>query len=51
MRLQGIISRIQTFLNYLFETFTMRTKPKYISLHEEDEEEILYLTESMTIER
>ena len=49
MRLQGIISRIQTFLNYLFETFTMRTKPKYIPVH--DEEETLYLTESMTIER
>jgi len=50
MRFQSIISRIQLFLNYLFETFTMRTKPKYTPLHEE-EEEILYLTESMTIER
>ena len=49
MRLQNIISRIQLFLNYLFETFTMRTKPKYTPLHEEDE--ILYLTESMAIER
>jgi hypothetical protein len=49
MRLQSIISRIQTFLNYLFETFTMRTKPKYTTLHEE--EETLYLTESMTMER
>jgi hypothetical protein len=49
MRFQSIISRIQSFLNYLFETFTMRTKPKYTSLHEE--EETLYLTESMRIER
>jgi hypothetical protein len=49
MRLQIIISRIQTFFNYLFETFTMRTKPKYTTIHEE--EEILYLNESMTIQR
>jgi len=49
MRLQSIISRIQTFFNYLFESLTMRTKPKYIPVYEE--EEILYLTESMTIER
>jgi hypothetical protein len=49
MRLQSIISRIQLFLNYLFETFTMRTKPKYMPVYEEDE--ILYLTHSMTMER
>jgi len=49
MRFQSIISRIQLFLNYLFETFTMRTKPKYTPLDEE--EEILYLNESMSIER
>jgi len=48
MRLQSIISRIQLFLNYLFERLTMRTKPKYTPVHEE---ETLYLTESMTIER
>ena len=49
MRLQSIISRIQTFFNYLFESLTMRTKPKYAQLYEEDE--TLYLTHSMTIER
>ena len=49
MSLQSIILRVQSFLHYLFETFTMRTKPKYIPVHEE--EEILYLTKSMTIER
>jgi division protein CdvB (Snf7/Vps24/ESCRT-III family) len=49
MRLQSIISRIQTFFNYLFESLTMRTKPKYMPVYEEDE--ILYLNESMSIER
>jgi hypothetical protein len=49
MSLQSIILRVQSFFHYLFETFTMRTKPKYMPLHEE--EETLYLTESMTIER
>jgi hypothetical protein len=49
MSLQTIISNIKTFLNYLFESLTMRTKPKYTPLHEEDE--IIYLTESMKIER
>ena len=49
MRLQSIISRIQTFLNYLFESLTMRSKPAYIPVYEE--EEILYLNESMKIER
>ena len=49
MSLQTIISNIKTFFNYLFESLTMRTKPKYIPVHEE--EEILYLTKSMTIER
>ena len=50
MSLQNIISSVQSFFNYLFERLAMRTKPKYTPLHEE-EEEILYLTESMTIER
>ena len=49
MSLLSIILIVQSFLHYLFETFTMRTKPKYIPVHEE--EEILYLTKSMTIER
>ena len=49
MSLQTIILSVKTFFNYLFETFTMRTNPKYIPVHEEDE--TLYLTESMTIER
>ena len=49
MSLQTIISNIKTFFNYLFESLTMRTKPKYAQLYEEDE--TLYLTESMTIER
>jgi hypothetical protein len=49
MSLQTIISNIKTFLNYLFESLTMRTKPKYTPLHEEDE--IIYLTESIKIER
>jgi hypothetical protein len=48
MSLQTIISSVQSFLNYLFERLAMRTKPKYTPVHEE---EILYLTESMTIER
>ena len=48
MSLQTIISSVQSFFNYLFEKLTMRTKPKYTPVHEE---EILYLTESMTIER
>ena len=49
MSLQTIISSVQSFFNYLFEKLTMRTKPKYTPVHEEDE--TLYLTESMTIER
>jgi hypothetical protein len=49
MSLQTIISSVQSFLNYLFERLAMRTKPKYTPVHEE--EEILYLTHSMTIER
>jgi hypothetical protein len=49
MGLRSIISSVQSFFNYLFEKLTMRTKPKYIPVYEE--EEILYLTESMTIER
>jgi hypothetical protein len=49
MTLQNIISRIKQIFNYLFESLTMRTKPKYAQVHEEDE--ILYLTESMKIER
>jgi hypothetical protein len=48
MSLQSIILRVQSFLHYLFETFTMRTKPKYMPLQKE---ETLYLTESMAIER
>ena len=48
MGLRTIISSVQSFFNYLFEKLTMRTKPKYTPVHEE---EILYLTESMTIER
>lgn len=49
MSLQSIISNVQSFFYYLFEKLAMRTKPKYIPVHEE--EEILYLTESATIER
>jgi hypothetical protein len=49
MSLQTIISNIKTFFNYLFESLTMRTKPKYAPVYEE--EEILYLSESMKIER
>lgn len=49
MSLQTIISRVQSFFNYLFETFTMRTKPEYAPVYEEDE--ILYVNESMTMER
>ena len=49
MSFQTIILSVKSFFNYFFETFTMRTKQKYTTLHEE--EEILYLTESMTIER
>ena len=49
MSLQTIISNIKTLFNYLFESLTMRTKPKYMPVYEEDEN--LYLTHSMTIER
>jgi len=49
MRLQSIISRIQSFFNYLIESLTMRPKPEYTPVYEE--EEILYLNESMKIER
>ena len=49
MGLRTIISSVQSFFYYLFEKLAMRTKPKYIPVHEEDE--TLYLTESMTIER
>ena len=49
MSFQTIILSVKSFFNYLFEKLTMRTKPKYIPVYEE--EEILYLTESMTIER
>jgi hypothetical protein len=50
MSLRTIISSVQSFFYYLFEKLAMRTKPKYIPVHEE-EVETLYLTESMTIER
>ena len=40
---------IQIFFNYLFETFTLRTKPKYTPQYDEDE--VVYLPESMTMER
>ena len=46
MSLQTIISNIKTFFSYLFESLTMRTKPKYMPVYEEDE--ILYLNESMS---
>ena len=49
MSLQTIISRIKTFLNNLFEILTMRTKPEYEPVYEEDE--ILYVTVSMNMER
>ena len=49
MSLQNVFLSIKSFFYYLFEKLTMRTKPKYIPVYEE--EEILYLTESMTIER
>jgi hypothetical protein len=49
MSLQTIISNIKTFFNYLFESLTIRTKPPYIPVYEE--EETLYLNESMKIER
>jgi hypothetical protein len=50
MSLQSIIFNIQTFFNYyLFECLTMRTKPQYTPVHEE--EEILYLNQYMTMER
>jgi hypothetical protein len=50
MSLQTIISNIKTFFNYLFESLTLRTKSRYKPVYEE-EEEILYLNESMKIER
>jgi hypothetical protein len=50
MNLQTIISTLQSFFNYyLFECLTMRTKPQYTPVHEE--EEILYLNQYMTMER
>lgn len=49
MSLQNIGSRIKIFFSLIFEFFTMRTKPKYDSVHEEDE--ILYLNNSLSIER
>jgi hypothetical protein len=50
MSFQTIILSVKSFFNYLFESLTMRTKPKYTPLDEE-EDEVLYLTHSMTIER
>ena len=44
-----ISSRIKTWFSLLFECFTIRTKPKYNSVDEEDE--ILYLNNSTSIER
>ena len=49
MSLQTIISSIKTFFNYLFESLTMRTKPTYTQVNEEDE--ILYLNHPMSMER
>jgi hypothetical protein len=49
MRFQNIISSIKTFFNYLFESLSLRTNPEYKPVYEE--EEILYLNESMKIER
>lgn len=49
MSLQTIISSVQSFFNYLFETFTMRTKPEYTPVHKEDYP--LYLTGTMIIKR
>ena len=49
MSLQNIISKIKTFFNYLFESLTMRTKPTYKPLNEEDE--ILYLNHPTVMER
>ena len=49
MSLQNVFLSIKSFFYYLFESFTMRTKPKYRDI--DDEDEILYLTESMKIER
>ena len=49
MNLQNIISSVQSFFYFLFESLTMRTKPQYTPVHEE--EEILYLNQSMTMER
>ena len=49
MILQTIISSLKTFINYIFESLSMRTKPKYTLVNEEDE--ILYLNQSMKMER
>jgi hypothetical protein len=49
MSLQNIISKIKTFFTYLFESLTMRTKPTYNPLNEEDE--ILYLNHPTAMER
>ena len=44
MSLQFLYFRIHSFFNCIFESLTMRTKPKYQNVNEEDE--ILYLNKS-----
>ena len=54
MSLQSIILNVQSFFTYLFETITMRNKPEYIQVEQEEVEqefEILNLFQSMTMER
>jgi hypothetical protein len=54
MSLQSLFLNVQSFFNYLFETITMRNKPEYTPVYEEEldqEVEILNLFQSMTMER
>lgn len=51
MSLQFLYFRIQSFFHYIFESLTMRTKPRNQYVNVSDEEEGIYLNESFTIER
>ena len=50
--MQFIYLKINSVLNYLFEILTMSSNPRYECINrEDDDEEIIYINEHMTIER
>jgi hypothetical protein len=50
--MQFIYLKLNSFFNYLFDILTMRPIPIYEHIDkEDDDEEIIYINEHMTIER